>query len=367
MGRRTRGTGSVYRPTYRDREGRRQTSTVWWIAYTVDGKLYRQSAETAKKTEAEAALRKKLEAGAAGRPVDPRFDRTTLGDLADLLRADYRQNGRRSLDRTQLSLRHLLEVMGKDTPARRVRAPIVTGYIKRRLDAGAKQATVNRELSALKRMFRLGELQGLATPRPAFSMLEERNRRTGFFEADQVDAVLAHLPVDLQPMFRFMAWTGWRKREVLGLTWDRIDLAAGIVRLEDTKSGEPRTFPFGALPALVTLLREQRADADRLQREKGLIVPFVFHRNGRPIRSYRQAWAEAVKAAGLPGRIPHDFRRTAARNLSRAGVPEQVIMRLCGWKTRSVFDRYRIVSEADLAEGLGKLAAAQPAQGRRRP
>jgi integrase len=81
---------------------------------------------------------------------------------------------------------------------------------------------------------------------------------------------------------------------------------------------------------------------------------------GKPVRSFRRAWLSACTAAGLPHRIVHDFRRTSARNLSRAGVPEGVIMGLCGWKTRSVFDRYRIVN-ADLADGLAELAVANSA------
>src|SRR5439155_6452798 len=97
-----------------------------------------------------------------------------------------------------------------------------------------------------------------------------------------------------------------------------------------------------------------------VEQARGIIVRHVFHRDGKPVRSFRRAWLSACTAAGLPHRIVHDFRRTSARNLSRAGVPEGVIMGLCGWKTRSVFDRYRIVNERDLAEGLAKLAAAPP-------
>jgi integrase len=126
-----------------------------------------------------------------------------------------------------------------------------------------------------------------------------------------------------------------------------VDFEARRVRLEPgtTKNDEGREFPFTA--ELRVILERQKAKANAL-RKKGIIYPYVFHRNGKPIKDFRKIWKRACKAAGIPGRIPHDFRRTAMRNLVRAGIPERVAMAMTGHKTRSVFERYNIVSEGDL-------------------
>ena len=132
------------------------------------------------------------------------------------------------------------------------------------------------------------------------------------------------------------------------MRWHQVDFAAGTVRLDpgQTKNGEGRLFPMTA--ELRRVLNEQRAYTDRVQREKDKVVPYVFHRNGKAITAFTKAWKLACVQAGCPGRIPHDFRRTAVRNLVRAGVPERVAMQMTGHKTPSVFARYNIVNEADL-------------------
>ena len=196
-------------------------------------------------------------------------------------------------------------------------------------------------------------------------MLRENNVRTGFFEREPFEAVRAHLPENLRGFVTVAYITGWRiDSEVLPLEWRRIDATErlspnqeipGTVRLDPgtTKNDEGRVFPFTA--ELRDVLEAQRRITDTLNREQGRICPWVFHRDGKPIKSFIRAWRAACLAAGQPGKIPHDFRRTAVRNLVRSGVPERVAMKLTGHKTRSVFERYNIVSDGDLGEAARKL------------
>lgn len=229
----------------------------------------------------------------------------------------------------------------------------------------ASNAEINRELALLKRMFSLAMEAEKLLGRPKIPMLREDNVRKGFFEGEQYRSVLAHLPVEVRPVIEFAYATGWRiASEVLPLEWRQVDFEAGEVRLDvgTTKNREGRTFPMTA--DLRRLLKAQEAEHDRLKKA-GHIVPYVFFRlvaEGRGgetkphrIVSFGKAWKTATRKAGCPGRLPHDLRRTAIRNFVRAGVAERVAMTLSGHKTRSVFERYNIVSGGDLREAGQKL------------
>jgi integrase len=228
----------------------------------------------------------------------------------------------------------------------------VQSYIQQRLHEGASNAEINRETAALKRAYNLGLRAGKIAKKPYIPKLEEDNARQGFLESWQFDALLARLPAFLRPPVTFAYYTGWRiHSEILPLTWDRIDLEAGTVRLYrgTTKNKDGRVI---VLPQVLRDVIEQQWQ-DHLDRYPG--CPFVFHREGQQLKYFRRRWVAACQEIGLAGRIPHDFRRTAVRNLVRVGVPERVAMMITGHKTRSIFDRYNIVSEGDLAEAARKI------------
>jgi len=201
-------------------------------------------------------------------------------------------------------------------------------------------------------MFNLAMQVEQVTRKPHIPMLEEDNARQGFFEPWEFEAVLVRLSEHLRPPLNFAYLTGWRLRsEILPLTWDRIDIEAGTVRLyrgtDKNKAGRGITLP----QVLKDMLEQQWQQHIDSYPE----CPFVFHDNGREMKSFYKSWRRACQDAGLSGKFCHDFRRTAVRNLVRAGVPERVAMMITGHKTREVFERYNIVSAGDLEEAARRI------------
>jgi integrase len=380
MAPRAKGTGSIYKL---------KNSRFWWIAYRgADGRRHHESSESERKGDAQRLLTSRLGDVGRGVPVTPRVVKLTFADAAQDVTNDYVANGKRSLPVVQRRInKHLTPYFGAERRMASITTADVRAYVAERLATPsvlvkkartetledgtvvehpeqrrpASAGEVNRELTILKRMFSLAVQAGKLLHKPHVPMLREDNVRTGFFEAEQLAAVERHLPAPIQPVVRFMAITGWRGGEVVSLEWRQVDLDGGEVRLDPgtTKNREGRVFPLTS--ELRTLLEAQGAVRDALRRD-GRMVPLVFHRDGKRIESFLRAWHTACRKAGCPGRIPHDLRRTAVRNLVRAGIPERVAMKLTGHKTRSVFERYNIVSDGDFKEAARKLDATTPSE-----
>jgi integrase len=371
----------------------RKRGGIWHVRYYRNGVRHEESSHSSSKEVARDLLRRREGAIADGIPVTAKINRFRFEDAAADLITEYRVNNRRSIDELKRRIdKHLKPFFGgrrmaSITPAHvrtyiderqsstevtkkaytitRKDGTTITVPEQRRTIAGTSNAEINRELTILKRVFTLAMQDGKLLHRPHIPMLEERNTRKGFFELEALAAVLRHLPTALRPAIEFAYITGWRiPSEVLPLQWHQVNFENGEVRLdpETTKNRAGRVFPM--TDDLRNLLKEREAERDRLKKT-GTIVSHVFFRmvakgrrgpkSPRPIVAFTKAWASACIAAGCPGRIPHDLRRTAIRNMVRRGLYERVAMQLAGHKTRSVFDRYNVVSDGDLRTAAAQL------------
>jgi len=344
---------------------------IWWIQYYRNGKGYQESSRSKKKMVAQGLLKQREGDVAQGRLPGIRFDRVWFEELIEGFIADYEHK-----DQDRPRVKNLKEYF-KDFKAVDISTVMIKKYIKHRrewackkcknrfdaqdkcplcgsddLKSGAANGTINRELAAIKRMFSLArqETPPKVAEVPYIPMLKENNIRQGFFEHGDYIALRDALPFYLKGFATFAYKTGWRVSEIRNLTWNKVDLDNGIVRLEvgETKNDEARTI------YLDDELKEVFQQQWESRKESKTLTPYVFPNtdgNGQ-IKDFRGAWEAACNDAEIGRRLFHDFRRTAVRNMVRAGIPEGVAMRVSGHKTRSIFERYNIVSDSDL-----KLAA----------
>lgn len=376
MNTRARGDGRVFT---------RRGSAFLWCAYYLRGKEYRESTGTSDHQRAEKFLKRRLkEVGAdqIGRAsfVGPQQERMKVSNLLDALEEDYKLRAKDS-PQFRAHLKRILAYFGT-WRAVEVSAEAVDKYISGRQEAGSAAATINRSTQLLAQAFKLAvDRKHLSTAPQIRHLSEKGNARQGFFADADFHALRDELPEYLSDFVQFGYLTGWRKGEIASLRWS--DVEGDVVRLrgENAKNGEGRSVTLSG--DLADLIERRKAQKPVETKTGVLLSAYVFHQKGQPVGDFRKAWATACVAAGLGqfvcdhchqtieghtceqcnrearyvGRIFHDFRRTAVRNMVRAGVPERVAMTISGHKTRSIFDRYNIVNEADLREAMQRTQA----------
>lgn len=285
-------------------------------------------------------------------------DTTTFKMLSDAYLALPRVREQANFARKKMWVeQRFLPLFGANKPISAITPETIEFYYQKRRKE-ASLATANRELAAIKHIFswacgtarKLPLGQPYLEKNPARSVWKEAedNARDEILEPSQFEKLQMHSAEYLRPINLIAYATGMRWGEIINLTWNKVDLKNGFIRLkgEDTKNGKGRLIPLDLFPGLRELFRE-------LHRVRSLSSPNVFLHGNSPILSIKGAFKAACKAAGITNFRFHDFRHTAITNLRRAGVDTLTIMQISGHKTMVCFTRYNSFREADL------IAAAQ--------
>ncbi len=329
----THGQGSIYQ-----RNGR------WWCNYCVDSVRHRESCKTTDREEALAYLHRKQGRLASGELLTP--DRVRVRDLFALLVEDYDVRGVAQAYIAGVKIKSILIPKVGDIKASKLTTAQVKEYIRDRLKE-VKSSTVNRELALLHRAYQLGYQHDppLVARVPYFLKLPEGEPRKGFLKPDTYRRLLFELPEELRLLFVIAYHVGLRRGALLRIKWSQVDLGASCIWMEGKRANrkpEPIAVPiYGDMAKFIEM---QPRDSE-----------YLFARRSKPIKDFRESWKQACQRAGVPNLLFHDLRRTAVRNLRRAGVAETVIMKITGHRTRSVFERYNIADQTDTQEA-GRLA-----------
>ena len=360
-----RGSGSV----------RRRASGHYYIRYWAwdpEQRRRRRVEETLDaKTASEARTILNERLGDVSKGVSPvAVSKVRLKDLYADMVADYRNKNQRLVN-LERPWKHLEAFFGPECLAKTINDSRMQRFIDKRREEGAAPATILNEISALRRMLRLGHEHRKVAQLPRFPTIRAENARQTYFTREELERLVKALPEEIAEggrgdlgnewltAFVITAfWTGARLRELLHLERRRLDLEAGKITLPpgSTKNRKGRTFYLP--PPALAALREWDAKTRALEKERGIIVRMVFHRYGKQISNefpYGIFHGTCVRAGIVGRRKIHDFRRSAARNYRASGVSEGVVMAICGWRTRAIFDRYDIKNEDDLRKAAAQV------------
>jgi integrase len=327
-----------------------------WISFYSNGKKYSTSAKTMKVTEAKKLREFYLGEVARGTFKGFHDDALSMQELFDDFEDDCKRRKLRGVDRIRSHMKPLRVWFGaKD--ATQVNERAIDRYIKHRLALGRTTTTVNRELQYLGQSLRRAKKKKLMTDIPLIEKFSEKdNVRQGFFTHEDFERLVSYLPNDLKDFVRFGYLTGWRHGMIRHLVWSEVE--GDVIRLGPEKVKNKNGLVLPLVGALLEIIEQRR----RVKLEGW---PYVFYRTTeksllQQVGRFDKAWKSACAKAGLPTdkatkRRFHDLRRTTARNLNRAGVPDPIAMALMGHKTRAMYDRYNIVDEDDMRAASAQM------------
>jgi integrase len=318
---------------------------IWYYSYFENGHNRMVSSKSERKDEAEKLRARILKQKMAGIETAPATGKVRCGELlSDALR-HVQETGKASTAKVWgWVIKANLEPFFGKLRSGRVTTDLLRQYRDQRKAEGRSDSTINRELSILRTAFHLGRK---CTPVkvqvvPYFPLVSETGKaRQGFLTDEQYAKVRDALPDDLKPLFVAAYFTGVRVGELLAWRWEQVDFEQGFVtlRADETKAGHSRAVP---------ILAGDMRDWLKWGQEQSNECVQVFNRAGEPIKDFRWAWEKACKAAEIPDLKFHDLRRTAVRNMRRAGVSQVVRMRITGHRTDSMERRYNIVDVEDI-------------------
>ena len=319
---------------------------IWWVKIRVDGRPVYESSKSTKKSDAIKLRDKLLAQKHRGELSGGAPDRVLITELLDdVLKSDIKDSTRYVWEK--VIEKNIRPFFGK-LRAQRLSTDHMDEYRKKRKTEGRADATVNRELSILRTAFHNARKR--TPPKvnvvPYFPMMAETNVRKGFLTDEQYTVLRDQLPSELKALFVTAYNTGIRRGELTAIQWPQLDFEAGFITLE---KGETKNDDARSVPILEGDMRDLLLAGKKDRDEKWPESRWVFNRLGEPIKDFRWAWDEACKRAGVPDLKFHDLRRTAVRNMRRAGIPQVVRMKISGHKTDSMERRYNIVDAEDLS------------------
>ena len=361
---RSRGAGSVYL---------RPGSSNLWIQYYRDGVMVRESSGSDSRRDAEKLLHLRLGEIAAGNYIEPSNRKVTIDQLYEALVNNYRINKRASLPSTEARWQRQPKEGEPMPEAGRLKKKFsgmkaialttakVEAYIAWCQGQGLENGTINRDIAALRRAFQLAVKGEVIQKAPHFPMLPEAPPRQGFLEDTDYLKLRQHARELWLRTIVVIAFTfGVRRGELVGdeqqgyrdgLKVRHADLLSRTIRLTETKNGDDRIIPMTPeVYALVTALCAGKNPND-----------WLFTRSdGRQVKDFRGRWARLKREAGVDSDLLlHDNRRSAVRNMERAGVPRSIAMKISGHKTESIYRRYAIVNEEDLKRAARQIDPAK--------